>query len=47
MTLAGSNHELENRKDPALAWAAAALKGKNTNWHKLIHVMNGPVYSVG
>lgn len=36
----------ESCKDPTLAWAAVALKGKNTNRHKLIHVMNGSVYSV-
>ena len=36
----------ESCKDPTLAWAAVALKGKNTNRHKRIHVMNGSVYSV-
>lgn len=36
----------ESCKDPALAWAAVAPKGKNTNRHQLIQVMNGSVYSV-
>ena len=36
----------ESCKDPALAWAAVAPKGKNTNRHQLIQGMNGSVYSV-